>query len=213
VERDAQNQQRDHENDGLTAGEYFSSTGGATSRLFRGSATGAITDLGTLGAYSTAGNGINSRGDIAGYTNTWDNTGNAVTYHAIRSINGGAIEDLNNLIDPAAGWVLEYAAGINDRGQITGYGTHNGATRAFRLTPNASPFPYGDANGDGTVSLPDAALLLRVATGFTPVPDLLAGDVAPAPLCTSRGFGDGRITVADAVRIVRYVKGLEPIWP
>jgi gentisate 1,2-dioxygenase len=48
---------------------------------------------------------------------------------------------------------------------------------------------------------------------FAGVQMVVPGDVAPAPLCTSRGFGDGRITVADAVRIVRYVKGLEPIWP
>jgi probable HAF family extracellular repeat protein len=49
------------------------------------------------------------------------------------------MQDLNNLIPPKSGWVLEYAASINNRGQITGSGTINGETHAFLLTPISSP--------------------------------------------------------------------------
>ena len=43
--------------------------------------------------------------------------------------------DLNSLIDPSSGWVLTSGEGINDVGQITGYGTIGGETHAFLLTP------------------------------------------------------------------------------
>ncbi len=39
------------------------------------------------------------------------------------------------------GWELNGATAINDLGQITGSGTHNGLTRAFLLTPAAIPVP------------------------------------------------------------------------
>jgi probable HAF family extracellular repeat protein len=35
------------------------------------------------------------------------------------------------------------AEGINDRGQIVGYGSFDGQTRAFLLTPTAVPEPSG----------------------------------------------------------------------
>jgi probable HAF family extracellular repeat protein len=49
----------------------------------------------------------------------------------------GGIRLLDTLIDPSLGWNLRVAAGINDSGQIAGYGAHNGAIHAFRLTPAA----------------------------------------------------------------------------
>ena len=46
------------------------------------------------------------------------------------------MKDLNTLLNPSGtGWVLNAASGINDSGQITGYGVHNGLTRAFLLSP------------------------------------------------------------------------------
>jgi probable HAF family extracellular repeat protein len=49
--------------------------------------------------------------------------------------NGGKMQDLNNMIPTGTGWVLEEGAGINDAGQITGYGTLSGKLHAFLLTP------------------------------------------------------------------------------
>lgn len=48
------------------------------------------------------------------------------------------MQDLNNLIPPHSGWTLTAANGINFEGQITGYGTINGQTHAFLLTPTSN---------------------------------------------------------------------------
>jgi len=47
----------------------------------------------------------------------------------------GRVSDLNGLIPADSGWTLEGAYGINERGQIVGYGLHHGVRRAFLLTP------------------------------------------------------------------------------
>src|SRR3954468_22350527 len=53
--------------------------------------------------------------------------------HAVVWI-GGAVPDLNTLIDPASGWVLETANGVNERGQIVGRGRLDGQLRPYLLT-------------------------------------------------------------------------------
>ena len=50
----------------------------------------------------------------------------------------GAAFDLNALIDPASGWTLAEARDVNASGQIVGYGTLNGQTRGFLLSPIAA---------------------------------------------------------------------------
>ena len=45
------------------------------------------------------------------------------------------MQDLNDLIPPNSGWVLILANAINNKGEITGYGTIDGANHAFLLTP------------------------------------------------------------------------------
>lgn len=47
----------------------------------------------------------------------------------------GVMRDLNGLIAPSNGWTLEEARGINDSGQIVGWGRHGGKEHAFLLTP------------------------------------------------------------------------------
>jgi hypothetical protein len=44
------------------------------------------------------------------------------------------VEDLDRIVGDS-GWVLEDAASINDKGQIAGFGLHDGKFRAFVLTP------------------------------------------------------------------------------
>ena len=45
------------------------------------------------------------------------------------------MSNLNNLIDPASGWRLDRATGINDAGQIVGEGLFNGDLHVFLLVP------------------------------------------------------------------------------
>jgi hypothetical protein len=48
---------------------------------------------------------------------------------------GGNVIDLNSLLPANSGWTLEQADGINDNGQIVGWGVHDGNVRAFEMTP------------------------------------------------------------------------------
>lgn len=47
----------------------------------------------------------------------------------------GSLQNLNTLIDPASGWTLETATGVNDSGQIVGRGLFAGRIRPYLLTP------------------------------------------------------------------------------
>jgi hypothetical protein len=47
----------------------------------------------------------------------------------------GQVLDLNNLTDPASGWTLSDATGVNNMRRICGNGTLNGQAPAFLLTP------------------------------------------------------------------------------
>ena len=117
----------------LTVGENSITT---ADKLFPG--TGA--HVGTIGSSAT---GINDAGIIVGYFNV-DTTLSGYTYHAFvygnqgYDVNNYQKYDLNNYLLNGTGWTLQYAEGINSAGQIAGYGTINGATHAFLLTPTSA---------------------------------------------------------------------------
>jgi probable HAF family extracellular repeat protein len=94
-----------------------------------------VEDLGTFPnggtSYAAA---LNSNGCVVG-TAYLDASG-ADNFRAAVWLPGtlGA-QNLNNLIPQTAGWLLRQATGINDAGQIVGWGYVNNQTRAFRLSP------------------------------------------------------------------------------
>jgi probable HAF family extracellular repeat protein len=95
-----------------------------------------VTDLGNLGQSPTEAFGINNAGQVVGTSHTASGDPHA---HAFL-YTGGAMTDLNSLIDPASGLFLKYAYGINDVGQIVGYGEDaSGQGGAFLLTPIPEP--------------------------------------------------------------------------
>ena len=117
---------------------------------------GRVTDLGALpGMDNAEGAALNNRGEVVGLAYAGQGTmARFVNDHPVRlgfllplfgqGRNGsqsaflyraGHMEDLNKLIPARAGWVLQEAEGINDRGQIVGAGLHHGEKRAFLLTP------------------------------------------------------------------------------
>lgn len=96
---------------------------------------GVMTDIGTLGGTYSQASAINDKGQVVGlsYLNT------DIAHAFLYSKEGGLI-DLNSLIDPASNWVLAEGMGINERGEIVGYGFHNGLLRGFLLT-SVVPIP------------------------------------------------------------------------
>lgn len=81
--------------------------------------------------YHSVANDINSSGLIVG--NSQRIAGSA----AVATIwfgPGGSPIDLNTLIPAGSGWNLLSAEGVNEAGDIVGFGTYQGSTRAFLLT-------------------------------------------------------------------------------
>jgi probable HAF family extracellular repeat protein len=99
---------------------------------------GGTTDLGTLGGQRSGATGINSSGVVVG----WSDTASGQRAFIYDSSNG--MRDINSLVSPTSGWVLESAVAINDAGQIAGVGRLNGQRLVYLLTP--SPL---DTDGDG----------------------------------------------------------------
>src|SRR5438445_260564 len=108
--------------------------------------------VGTLGGPDSAVQALNRWGQAAGFS-TVDPAGPhssnldrdpaakpTADLHAFVA-SGGAMQDLNGMIDPASGWTLLQANGINDRGQIVGIGVLAGASgpQAFLLNDVLPP--------------------------------------------------------------------------
>jgi probable HAF family extracellular repeat protein len=94
-------------------------------------ASGEVLDLGSLrgGGDSFAG-ALDPYGDVVGWVVGGDDRNSAFVY----ATGLGGLRRLGDLVDPAAGWTLSQANGINARGQIVGWGYHQGAPRGFKLT-------------------------------------------------------------------------------
>lgn len=71
---------------------------------------------------------------------------------------------------------------------------------------------WGDADKDHAVTAADAATVLRIAAGFQSTQPAVMDTADVAPVVRT-DFGDGRLDILDAVRILRYVNHLEPRWP
>ncbi len=101
------------------------------SRAFRLTlATGAVEDLGTLRGGSSVAWAVDAAGDVVGWV--------APDVHSnVAFVWGpglGRMVALNDLVDPAEGWELQQANGINSHGEIVGMATHHGVPVGFQLT-------------------------------------------------------------------------------
>lgn len=91
---------------------------------------GPMQSLGTLGGSNSEAMAINSSGLIVGWSE------NLIAQRRAFFSNGVGMTDLNTLLPGGSNWVLNEARGVNEAGQIVGVGVHNGATRAFLLSPD-----------------------------------------------------------------------------
>jgi probable HAF family extracellular repeat protein len=122
----------------VVVGYGAQSPSGSTYGAFVWTSGVGISQLSQLFSYDTRARDVNNAGDIVG--SSWiDGMGNS---RAVIWKGGGAVVNLNTYINPASGWLLTNATGINDAGQIVGMGTLNGTSRAFLLTPVPEPASY-----------------------------------------------------------------------
>ncbi len=116
------------------------------------SSTGVFTDLGTLDNSRSllSVNAINDMGQVVGSSSTAGGSVDGYLY------SNGTMTDLNDLISPNSGWNLQWPAGINNDGQIVGYGFLNGVQEGFLLTVD---------NGGGTATVPEPSSISLFALG------------------------------------------------
>jgi probable HAF family extracellular repeat protein len=96
---------------------------------------GKMQDLGELGGNYSNALALNSTGtEIVGYAAAPTGRYGDTFDHAFL-YSSGRMKDLNALVPQRSGWTLVVAAGIDDTGQIVGYGLYRGEQHAFLLTP------------------------------------------------------------------------------
>jgi len=118
----------------LDNGQMAGQNGSQHATLY--SSTGIATDLGTLpGDTSSIAFGLNTAGDVVGESDSGPPTptGRAFLYRV------GVMVDINSLIVPGSGWVLNDARSINDAGVIVGNGLYFGQERGYMLTVGPAP--------------------------------------------------------------------------
>jgi probable HAF family extracellular repeat protein len=121
---------------------------------------GVMTDLDTLGTNYSIANAINVNGQAVGIARF-----PGLGLHAAIFQNGAMI-DINTLLPASSGWELTEARGINDSGQIVGYGTFAGQyPRAFLLSP--IPPPKVTCSVDQPLLWPPNQSLVNVGLGVT----------------------------------------------
>jgi RHS repeat-associated protein len=116
-----------------SAGNWISGTGvknGVNSGYRLNVATGMVDDIAAPSGGNLFGYGINSFGEVVG-DGAVDGPGTPTVAYIFSDQLG--LRKLNDLIDPASGWNLVQANGIDDDGDVTGSGDLNGRFAAYIL--------------------------------------------------------------------------------
>jgi probable HAF family extracellular repeat protein len=124
--------------------------GNATAHAFLWTSEKGMRDLGTLpGDFNSGALAINDRGEVVGVSN--DTSGGARAF----LWQNGVMTDLNTLIPPNSPLFLLFAAGIDSRGEIAGFGlTATGDVHAFLAIPRDGE-DGGDGGDGGDSAAPD----------------------------------------------------------
>jgi probable HAF family extracellular repeat protein len=95
--------------------------------------SGSLSDLGVLaGGTNSYALGLNNSNQVVGASTICNGVVHAFLWQ------NGALTDLNSLLPVGSSWELREARGINDSGQIVGWGLRNGREQAFLLSPPVS---------------------------------------------------------------------------
>lgn len=129
-------------------------------------------DLGSLGGDQSEARSINAYGDVVGWStiSLQDSSSHLFVYK------DGIMYDLNDLIPSNPGWELLQGNGINDAGQIVGYGNINGQVHAFLLTPVvATPAGSNLTVSSNVANITFSNVLTSGQTTVTPILPASAG--------------------------------------
>lgn len=153
----------------------YAKTSLGETHAYRREAAGSLRDLRTLGGTRSYGYSINSDGYVVGYSTTPGDT----SQHAFiwrNTLEG--MTDLNSMLPPDSGWILESAYGINDSGQITGVGRYKGSPAAFLLTSDDTAPSIVNTTASPGLAAPGQIVSLAVtATDDVGVTSALADDI------------------------------------
>jgi probable HAF family extracellular repeat protein len=183
---------------GQVVGRVSSPTG---EHAFRYTEGVGIQDVHALGTTSGA-VGLNDHGDVVGYFYSSSQPVRAFLY-----TDADGMVDLNTRIDPASGWVLNAAYGINAAGEIVGVGTPTGQhePRAVKLTPippDTTPPTIVSASSDPSLLWPPSGKMVDVHLSVR-----ATDNVDPAPRCSisavssSEPAGEGDMAVTGAASL------------
>ena len=131
--------------------------------------------------------GINAAGVMVGVM--WDDTG---LEHAFVFDTTNGVRDLNDLVNPASGWVLQFARDINGSGQIVGSGVKDGVERGFLLSPY-QPLTIA-VDGTGTAQ----GTIDAVPSGGGASVQCSYPGVSPGPVTCTGSFPPGTVVELDA---------------
>jgi probable HAF family extracellular repeat protein len=118
---------------------------------------GQMMDLGALAGNRSIAYDINNLGQVVGASEIAAGMYRAFVYAPLTGL-----VDLNQLI-PGSGWTLLEARGINDKGQIVGFGINpSGFTHGFLLLPQVDDIPGGEP--PPCASVPTSPIILPEET-------------------------------------------------
>jgi probable HAF family extracellular repeat protein len=170
---------------------------GTATHAFRYTDGIGLQDLHTMPVGGSVAAGINDAGAVVGYVFL----PGATAPHAFLYTDDGGMMDLNTLIEPGSGWVLNFAWGINNAGEIVGQGTYGDerTPRAFKLTPRPV-----DVTPPGIIGVTaDPASLWPANLQMVPVTITVSviDNVDPAPRCRVVGVTSSETVDAAAVQM------------
>ncbi len=163
---------------------------------------GTMTNLGVLPGYAASdAMDINSNGQVVGWSH------NSIYEERASFWSNGNITDLNSVIESDLDWQLQRAMGINDSGQIAGYGLLDSSTHAFLLTPVPSTPVTIDIKPDSDNNSINLGSNGKIPVAILSTDDFDATTVDPATITLAdagvlmRGKGDDWMSSFEDVNI------------
>jgi probable HAF family extracellular repeat protein len=97
--------------------------------------SGGLKDIGVNASFAEA---LNNKGQVVGYIQP---SGTNQNFNGFIYDPKSGFVDLNDDLVSNSGWTNTLAMGINDNGQIVGYGDYNNSEQAFIANPVLAPEP------------------------------------------------------------------------